>query len=575
MKFKRIAACISLICMLVSLSGNYIIANANVEKDSGISVSTTGYNYIRYATTIKSYLVNCGNGNLMRVQSDGSNVYAEYYNSDFNVIQNKNIEKELPIFGGFYEGKDAYYIVSGQNNHDESADVECFRITKYDKNWNRITSTGLYDCNTYSPFEAGSLRMAEASGYLFIRTSHTMYKSGDGYHHQANVTIQIDEKAMKITDSFTEIANIGYGYVSHSFNQFIKTENNHIVAVDHGDAYPRSIVLVNYNTDFSKGQFASNINYWKGTRCSATDLLSIAGATGNNTTNVSVGGFEITNSTYIVAVTTIDQSSDGYIRNICVLVKNKSDNTVSNKWITNYGRDDYSATTPHLVKMNDNKYLLIWGKGSDKNGTVYYTFIDSNGNQISDICSMKGEISQCEPVLYGNTAVWYTANKNKVTFYGINENGTIMGQGSIKELADSKYDVEYDSESQQNVVSGIKDNTHVSDFIDELSGSDNILIKDVNGNVLNSDDKITTGCKIYLNNDGSVIDSATLIIKGDTDGNGLIDVLDMEAIQKDILGISSLSGVYRKAALITDSEEISVLDMEAIQKDILGIESIN
>ena len=37
-------------------------------------------------------------------------------------------------------GKDAYYIVSGQNNPDELADVECFRITKYDKNWNRITS---------------------------------------------------------------------------------------------------------------------------------------------------------------------------------------------------------------------------------------------------------------------------------------------------------------------------------------------------------------------------------------------------------------------------------------------------
>ena len=206
---------------------------------------------------------------------------------------------------------------------------------------------------------------------------------------------------------------------------------------------------------------------------------------------------------------------------------------------------------------------------------VYYTFIDSNGNQISDICSMKGEISQCEPVMYGNTAVWYTANKNKVTFYGINENGTIMGQGSIKELADSKYNVGYDSESQQNVISGMKDKTSVSDFIDELGGSDNILIKDVNGNVLNSDDKITTGSRIYLNNNGSVIDSATLIIKGDTDGNGVIDVLDMEAIQKDVLGISSLSGVYRKAALITDSEEISVLDMEAIQKDILGLESIN
>ena len=39
----------------------------------------------------------------------------------------------------------------------------------------------------------------------------------------------------------------------------------------------------------------------------------------------------------------------------------------------------------------------------------------------------------------------------------------------------------------------------------------------------------------------NVIDSATLIIKGDTDGNGLIDVLDMEAVQKDILGIESIN----------------------------------
>ena len=64
--------------------------------------------------------------------------------------------------------------------------------------------------------------MTESDGYLFIRTSHTMYKSSDGYNHQANVTIQVDEKNMNITDSFTKIMNSAYGYVSHSFNQFIK-----------------------------------------------------------------------------------------------------------------------------------------------------------------------------------------------------------------------------------------------------------------------------------------------------------------------------------------------------------------
>ena len=31
---------------------------------------------------------------------------------------------------------------------EESADVEVYRITKYDKDWNRISSAGLYDCNT-------------------------------------------------------------------------------------------------------------------------------------------------------------------------------------------------------------------------------------------------------------------------------------------------------------------------------------------------------------------------------------------------------------------------------------------
>ena len=180
----------------------------------------------------------------MRVQSDGTNVYVEYYDSEYNVIAYNQIPTELPIFGGFYEGSDAYYLVTGQSNNNELADVECYRITKYDKNWNRITSTGLSDCNTTVPFMAGSLRMTEANGYLLIRTCHQMYTSEDGYNHQANVTIQVDENQMQITDYYTDIMNVSYGYVSHSFNQFIKTDGNHIVAVDHGDAYPGSIPLI-------------------------------------------------------------------------------------------------------------------------------------------------------------------------------------------------------------------------------------------------------------------------------------------------------------------------------------------
>ena len=420
------AVFVSAVCVSTAVSGFTTQVYAEATIGTNISVKTSDNNYIRWATPVKAYLVNIGDGNLMRVQSDGSNVYVEYYNSELQVTDYKQIPTELSEFGGFYDGADAYYIVSGQSNPSESADVECFRITKYDKSWNRITSTGLYDCNTVGPFQAGSLRMTESDGYLFIRTSHTMYKSSDGYNHQANVTIQVDEKNMNITDSFTKIMNSAYGYVSHSFNQFIKTDGNHLVAVDHGDAYPRSIALIEYPTDFTTGQFISNMDYW-GDNCKCTSLLNIAGTTGDNTTNASVGGFEVTDSAYIVAASSIDQDNNGKLRNICILSKSKADGNTKINWITDYTGDDYSATTPHLVKMADNRYLVLWCKRSDREGTVYYTFVDNNGNQTDKIRTMTGKLSQCEPVMYGDMAIWYTSDEDSVSFHGIFKDGSAYG----------------------------------------------------------------------------------------------------------------------------------------------------
>lgn len=420
------AVFVSAVCVSTAVSGFTTQVYAEATIGTNISVKTSDNNYIRWATPVKAYLVNIGDGNLMRVQSDGSNVYVEYYNSELQVTDYKQIPTELSEFGGFYDGADAYYIVSGQSNPSESADVECFRITKYDKSWNRITSTGLYNCNTVGPFHAGSLRMTESDGYLFIRTSHTMYKSSDGYNHQANVTIQVDEKNMNITDSFTKVMNSAYGYVSHSFNQFIKTDGNHLVAVDHGDAYPRSIALIEYPTDFTTGQFISNMDYW-GDNCKCTSLLNIAGTTGDNTTNASVGGFEVTDSAYIVAASSIDQDNNGKLRNICILSKSKADGNTKINWITDYTGDDYSATTPHLVKMADNRYLVLWCKRSDREGTVYYTFVDNNGNQTDKIRTMTGKLSQCEPVMYGDMAIWYTSDEDSVSFHGIFKDGSAYG----------------------------------------------------------------------------------------------------------------------------------------------------
>ena len=438
MKLKKFAtgvfAMAAVAAALIFTGGTSVTAKAAVNTKSDIEIATRLHNYSRSASPIGSYLVDIGNGNMMRVQFDydSSNIYVEYYDSQYNVTGVRQLAPELPIYGGFYSGSDAYYIVTGQKNEEESDTVECYRITKYDKNWNRIGSAGLYDCNTFLPFRAGCVRMTEADGYLFVRTSHQMYLSSDGLRHQANVTIQFDENKLVITDSYTDVMNSKYGYVSHSFNQFIKTEGNHLVAVDHGDAYPRSIVLTEYQTDFTNGQFISNMNYWKNP-CKSTDLFEFTGEIGDNATGASVGGFEVTDSAYLVAANSInqedtsdDRSRHDY-RNVCIVGKSKRDGHTFVNWLTNL-EGDLSATTPYLVKINDNKYLVMWSYQKRSVGAIDYTYIDADGSQISPIYTMNGMLSDCEPVYINDTVVWYTSDSDgNVTFYGVDSNGNALG----------------------------------------------------------------------------------------------------------------------------------------------------
>ena len=438
MKLKKFAkgvfAMAAVAAALIFTGGTSVTAKAAVNTKSDIEIATRLHNYSRSASPIGSYLVDIGNGNMMRVQSDydSSNIYVEYYDSQYNITGVRQLAPELPIYGGFYSGSDAYYIVTGQKNEEESDTVECYRITKYDKNWNRIGSAGLYDCNTFLPFRAGCVRMTEADGYLFVRTSHQMYLSSDGLRHQANVTIQFDENKLVITDSYTDVMNSKYGYVSHSFNQFIKTEGNHLVAVDHGDAYPRSIVLTEYQTDFTNGQFISNMNYWKNP-CKSTDLFEFTGEIGDNATGASVGGFEVTDSAYLVAANSInqedtsdDRSRHDY-RNVCIVGKSKRDGHTFVNWLTNL-EGDLSATTPYLVKINDNKYLVMWSYQKRSVGAIDYTYIDADGSQISPVYTMNGMLSDCEPVYINDTVVWYTSDSDgNVTFYGVDSNGNALG----------------------------------------------------------------------------------------------------------------------------------------------------
>ena len=443
----------------VSAGSFSAFAVAQCVAYSGSNVNAQ--DYVQWSDTVKSYLTVCDNGNYMRVQSGAieGKLLVEYYSPNFEPLSTKLIDNELPIFGAFYDSGNNYYVLSGQENPKQNDSLEVFRITKYDKNWNKIKSCGLYGANTTVPFDAGSARMTHSGDHLLVRTCHEMYKSSDGNNHQANVTIEVDMPSMTITDSYTGIMNVDYGYVSHSFNQFIKTDGNHIVALDHGDAHPRSAVLVKYNSDFTTGKFFPS--YFE--QVSNIDVVTYPEYTAGhyNYTGAAIGGFDVSSSSYIVAQSTVDLDyiNTSETRNVYVSAVSKDLSTNKLNKITSYAEGTDSASAPQLVKINNNSFLLLWARDTK----VSCVKLNADGTVNGSIHTFEGSLSDCQPVIKNGRAVWYVYNKNNVTFNSLN----LSNLDDIKTVdvkTGHDYETKYASKTDGTVTQTCKSCGYVNKF---------------------------------------------------------------------------------------------------------------
>ena len=120
----------------------------------------TAYDNLRIGLRSTSELVVINSG-YMRVFYNGSKICIEYYDNSFNIKSKKTVAMELDIWGGFYAGKNAYYVVEGKNNKAEDNNAEVIRVIKYDTNWKRlgaakiISNTKLFGGEVRYPFDYG------------------------------------------------------------------------------------------------------------------------------------------------------------------------------------------------------------------------------------------------------------------------------------------------------------------------------------------------------------------------------------------------------------------------------------
>ena len=376
--------------------------------------------YNTWSSVTNSYLVQNSDGTLTRLENTSSGIVVENYSADGKkLISQRTISKELNLFGGFYSGKDYNYLVFGQNNTSESDNKEVVRVVKYTKSWSKVNSCSISGVNTTKPFSAGSLRMEEAGGKLYVYTCHEMYADSDGINHQANMLFTIDESSMSLTDSMYDVSNLTDGYVSHSFNQFIKADESgkYIYRVDHSESS-------NYTMN---GSYLSvngiTLTKYKADGKSTAVSVSIPvkfDMNKSNYTGASIGGFELGSGNCLIAYAK-DVSSSCKTRNVYISVTDELFNGTQNIALTNYGTSSkVTCRTPQLIKINDNLFLVMWEEYNSSTGkTVTKTMtVDSNGKTISKAVSHSFGLSDCQPVVCSDGMVkWYVTNNSKPTLY--------------------------------------------------------------------------------------------------------------------------------------------------------------
>ncbi len=181
-------------------------------------------------------------------------------------------------------------------------------------------------------------------------------------------------------------------------------------------------------------------------------------------------------------------------------------------------------------------------------------------------------------------SVTVTANNNVTATYKVNfkifKELVLTDDASNENDSNLKLEVTEDSKvltgkdlvdttkAAGNTVDAVK-----AKFEDAASGY-TIKIVDKKNNELQGTDPVGTGSKIeLLDSDNKVVDTVTIIVMGDVDGDGGINVADATNMLNNISKISKLSGVYEQASHVTGDPTLSVADVVKVLNTITSAQN--
>lgn len=168
-----------------------------------------------------------------------------------------------------------------------------------------------------------------------------------------------------------------------------------------------------------------------------------------------------------------------------------------------------------------------------------------------------------------NIEITVTAASGKTAKYTLTvirqENGTVNKPTAPS--IDSSYNV-------GDNITGLSPSTSVSSFMSNIkvnNGTAKLL--NSSGSTKTSGD-VATGDILVVSSSSGEAFRKTVLIYGDTNGDGKVSIVDLANVQKHLLKVKSPSGIYAKAFDTNKDGKITIIDLANVQKHLLKVNSI-
>jgi hypothetical protein len=219
---------------------------------------------------------------------------------------------------------------------------------------------------------------------------------------------------------------------------------------------------------------------------------------------------------------------------------------------------DGNTLTPTFNKYTY-EYNVIVGSGVSS--------IKVGAEAISASASVSGTGSYSLKYGVNEIDITVTAGNGTTRTYTINVARGSTQSGSDGNVSSSRYS--FDTENS--LITGISVGTGVDDVLSNITfvSGGNAKMTDASGSAKTG--SVATGDIVNVyDSSGNKLASYSAVVKGDVNGDGVIDILDIVRIKNQMLDTTLLSGAYMSAADIDGNGAVDLIDIVKAKNMILA-----